>query len=121
MKKLFLCFLFALLCGCGSFSGKSLLNNKNHSENLTLAVSANSSDLILQIARELALRTEDLTNNSLVVDIIEVENVWELIQNGGADLLICENSLAVSDASSLQKIQYPVSYIEDFENKYKQI
>ena len=121
MKKLFLCFLCTLLCGCGSFSGNALLNNRNSSENLTLAVSANSSDLIRQIARELVLRAEDLTNNSLAVEIVEVENVWELIQNGGADLLICENSLAVSDANSLQKIQYPVSYIEDSENKYRSI
>lgn len=121
MKKLFLCFLFALLCGCGSFSGNNSFNHKNSSENLILAVSANSSDLIRQIARELVLRTEDLTNNSLAVEIIEVENVWEVIQNGGADLLICENSLAVSDANYLKKIQYPVSYIEDSENQYRQI
>ena len=99
MKKLFLCFLCTLLCGCGSFSGNALLNNRNSSENLTLAVSANSSNLIRQAAREFVLRTEDLTNNSLVVDIIEVEKtkigkeettgeLWDRLSKMGGKLLV---------------------------------
>ncbi len=99
MKKSLLCILMTLLCGCGSLSlPVEVPGNRAELQELVLAVPRGSDELLNEVARELARRTEDFAENSLSVEIIESDNIWRTMKNQQADLVVCSNEQLLSAA-----------------------
>lgn len=99
MKKSLLCVLMALLCGCTSLPVEVPGSNHTEPRELVLAVPENSDELLSEVARELARRTEDFAENSLSVEIVEVDNIWRCMEQAEADLLLCGNEQLLSDGA----------------------
>lgn len=120
MKRAVLCVLMALLCGCQSLPANPIRPDDQPVE-LTLAIPKGSSELVREVARELSRRAEDFAENSLSVEIVETDNIWQCIQDGSADLLVCDNSRVVSDAVKLGKVEYPVEFVISEEKRKEEI
>ena len=119
MKKALLCVIMALLCGCQSLPATAIRANEEAVE-LTLAIPKDSTELLREVARELSRRAEDFADNSLTIEIVEAENIWQVIERGRADLVVCDNSRAVSDAEALGRIEYPVEYVQPEDKKQEE-
>lgn len=102
IKSSLLCVLMALLCSCGSVSlPVEVPGSRAEVQELVLAVPKNSGELLDEVARELARRTEDFAENSLSVEIMEVDNIWRAMVRGQADLAVCSNEQLLA-ASTLE-------------------
>lgn len=97
MKKSLLCVWMALLCGCANLPAE-VTGNQTAVRELILAVPEDRDELLDEVARELARRTEDFAENSLSVELVEVDNVWHAMEQGEADLLICSNQQFLEQA-----------------------
>ncbi len=110
MKKvcaLILTVLFSLqLCGCQKLPAKPV-DLEQEAVELTLAIPKNSSSILREVAQELARRAEDFTGNSLTVNIVEKDNIWDAAERGSVDLLVCENSRLLKTAEKSGELIYP--------------
>lgn len=113
MKKTMLCFLLALLCGCQSLPASPIGSSQEETQTLTLAIPEDSNELLREVARELSRRTEDFSAYSLTVEIVEEENIWEVMEEGSADLVLCGNRRALSDAVEVGQLELPAQPEEE--------
>jgi len=108
--------LLAALCGCQDLQVPAL--NREEPVELLLAVPQNSGELVQECARELARRAEDFAQTSLTIRIVEESNIWEALEQGKADLLLCTNETLMGSARRAGQLEEPVSTIvQDEENK----
>ncbi len=109
MKKgwaLLLSFLLSIqLCGCSNLAVDTT-KMQEESVELTLAIPKGSSSILMEVAQELARRTEDFADNSITVNIEEKSNIWDVAEKGEADLLICENSMLLASAEDAGELRY---------------
>jgi len=99
IKKTLPCLLMVLLCGCDSWNlPVEVPGSRAVVKELVLAVPRGSDELLNEVARELARRTEDFAENSLSVELVESDNIWRTMNNGQADLVLCSNEQLLSAA-----------------------
>lgn len=111
MKKKILCLLMALLlCGCQSLP-EVPVGVRPEVKELTLAIPKGSNELLKEVSRELSRRAVDFAENSLTIEIVEEENIWEVLEDGSADLVICENSRLLKDAEKQEDLIYPEVFV----------
>lgn len=111
MKNKILCLLLALsLCGCQSLP-ESPVGAQPEVKELTLAIPKGSNELLKEVSRELSRRAVDFAENSLTIEIVEKENIWEALEDGSADLVVCENSRLLDDAEKLGELVYPEVFV----------
>ncbi len=94
------------LTGCQSFPAVPLVPI-NAPVHLVLAVPQEQPDLLNEVSRELARRTENFAQNSMSVEILPVKDIWDVIAKGEADLVLCENDRLAPHCSQLQELEYP--------------
>lgn len=97
--------LLSLLCGCQQLQVSTL--GRQEPVELVLALPQNSEELIQECARELSRRAEDFAQTSLTVRIVEEPNIWEALEQGKADLLLCSNEALVGSARRAGQLLEP--------------
>lgn len=118
MKKQILAVLLAfLLCGCESLPAKTTDLYATQQKELTLAIPKGSTELLKEVARELSRRAEDFAEQSLTIEVVEQENIWAVLEDGTADLVVCENSQALLNAEKLGDLIYPFAEEKEEEEK----
>lgn len=109
MKRtgLLLCsLLLSLFCGCQPLQVPVL--GRQEPVELVLALPQNSEELIQECARELARRAEDFAQTSLTVRIVEEPNIWEALEQGEVDLILCSNEALVGSARRAGQLVEPL-------------
>lgn len=111
-KKAIISLVLAVsLCGCQGWTlPEATIREQAEVQELTLAIPKGSTEMFCEIARELSRRAVDFAENSLSIEIVEAENIWQVLQEGSADLVVCENSKAMEDAEALGDLIYPRTY-----------
>ena len=100
--------LALLLCGCqGLTLPEPTVKEQTEVQELTLAIPKGSTEIFREVARELSRRAVDFADNSLSIEIVEADNIWQVLQEGSADLVVCENRKALQDAEELGDLIYP--------------
>ena len=107
-KRISALLLSLLLCGCQNIDlPASPVGNGTNEASLTLAIPVGSGSICYEVAQELARRATDFAENSLSVTIVMEENIWDSVERGEVDLVVCENNRLVRDALEREKVQYP--------------
>ena len=115
-------FMAMSLCACeGLPLSEPVIREQLEVQELTLAIPKGSTEIFREVARELSRRAVDFAENSLSVDIVEVENIWEVLQDGSVDLVVCENKKAMQDAEKLGELIYPEPHTAENTGEESQI
>lgn len=109
------------LCGCEAISLPTpQVREQVEVEELTLAIPKGSTELFREVARELSRRAMDFADNTLSIEIVEAENIWKVLYEGSADLVVCENSKLTAGAEEWDDLVYPQAYVEESEESLSQ-
>lgn len=114
-KHTMISLLLALsLCGCEAITLPTpQIREQTEVQELTLAIPKGSTELFCEIARELSRRAVDFADNSLSIEIVEVEDIWEVLYEGSADLVVCENNRMTADAEDAGDLTYPQTFVKE--------
>ncbi len=118
-KKTFISLVLALsLCGCQDVNlPEPVVREQIQVQELTLAIPKGCTEMFREVARELSRRAVDFAENTLSIEIVEAENIWLVLEEGSADLVVCENSKAMQDAEGIGALIYPEPLVQEEENE----
>ncbi len=108
-KNAFISLILSLsLCGCEAIALPTpQIREQEEVQELVLAIPKESTELFREVARELSRRAVDFADNSLFIEIVEADNIWEVLYEGSADLVVCENSKLTAGAEAVNDLIYP--------------
>ena len=102
----------AAMCftGCGNLYQNTVLVPEKAVE-LVLAIPEDGPQSLVEVARELARRAEDFAGSTIAVELRPVEDIWQTIIHGEADLAISENSRIAEYSPRLRQLESPYCFM----------